>query len=682
VEVQREALLKKIDLHIHTVATFSDAPFTFSLESFKSYVEQARLDAIAVTNHDVFDGDQFRQIKHALNIPVFPGIEVNLENGHVLVICDGSDVNDFQERCNLISKKILAVGDSVTFEEFQAIYGDLNRYLIIPHSDKDPSITGALLQKITPFVTAGEVDSPKKFIRAVKDEDKFTPVLFSDTRVREDRNKFPSRQTFIDCGEVTFDAIKACLADRTKVALSEKDGNSLWPVFLDGQKISTGLNILLGERSSGKTYTLDRIRDTVEHPKYISQFSLVQHDDAAYEKEFNSDLQKKRSIFVDEYLAGFKGVLDEVINIDLHSNERQLERYLESLLQSAAEADRQDAFSKVKLYKETEFSVNEPNTLHDLIESVRKIIENIEFRGIIQKHIDIEDLKGLIRELIENIRAKALENKKKKIINELIKDVKQQLALRTSAVQVDDVNLYDYKIAQRKVEKFSEIVGFIKAASIISEENIQGFKVEAKKGPYTGAGEVKIAAGNKLAYGDAFKKYDQPYVYLRELLKIDGIVRSEIYKLFCKINYQILNSDGFPVSGGERSEFRLLQSIMDAKDYDILLIDEPESSFDNLFLKSDVNKILKHISQFMPVVIVTHNSTVGASIGADYILYAKKEVENGGIKYRIYSGYPSDKAIYSTDGKTISNHEVVMNSLEAGSDAYRGRQKQYETIEN
>lgn len=674
--------MKKIDLHIHTVATISDAPFTFSLESFKIYIKEARLDAIAVTNHDVFDCDQFREIKHALNIPVFPGIEINLVNGHVLVISDGSDVNDFKEKCDLISKKIVNIGDSVSFEEFQTIYGDLNRYIIIPHSDKAPSITGATLKKIAPFVTAGEVDSPKKFVRAIKDNEKFTPVLFSDTRIRDDKNKFPSRQTFIDCGELTFDAIKVCLADRSKIALSEKDGNSLWPVFLDGQKISTGLNILLGERSSGKTYTLDRIRETVKHSKYITQFSLVQQNDAAYEKEFNSDLQNKRSIFIDEYLAGFKGVLDEVINIDLNSNERQLDRYLDSLLKSATEADRQDAFSKVKLYKETEFAVSEPSTLHDLIESVRKIIENVEFRGIIQTHIDIENLKSLIRELIENLRTKALENKKKKVINELIKDVKQQLALRTSAVQVDDVNLYDYMIAQRKVEKFSEIAEFIKMGAIITEENIQGFKVEARKGPYIGTGEVKTAAGTKLSYGDAFKKYDQPYVYLQELLKIDGIVRSEIYKLFSKINYQILNSDGFPVSGGERSEFRLLQSIMDAKDYDILLIDEPESSFDNLFLKSDVNKILKHISQFMPVVIVTHNSTVGASIGADYILYTKKEVENSDIKYRIYSGYPSDKFLHPVDGKKISNHEIVMNSLEAGSDAYKGRQKQYENIEN
>lgn len=68
------------------------------------------------------------------------------------------------------------------------------------------------------------------------------------------------------------------------------------------------------------------------------------------------------------------------------------------------------------------------------------------------------------------------------------------------------------------------------------------------------------------------------------------------------------------ISGGESAEFNLLQTIEDARNYDMLLIDEPESSFDNIFLKEDVNSLLKEFSQEMPIVIVTHNSTIGGSI--------------------------------------------------------------------
>ncbi|TOA26957.1 hypothetical protein, partial [Vibrio parahaemolyticus] len=68
-----------------------------------------------------------------------------------------------------------------------------------------------------------------------------------------------------------------------------------------------------------------------------------------------------------------------------------------------------------------------------------------------------------------------------------------------------------------------------------------------------------------------------------------GIEDVELYKLFTKVSYRILNKYGTTVSGGERSEYRLLKSLHDAKDYDILLIDEPESSFDNVFLFESVN---------------------------------------------------------------------------------------------
>src|SRR5690554_6502785 len=91
---------------------------------------------------------------------------------------------------------------------------------------------------------------------------------------------------------------------------------------------------------------------------------------------------------------------------------------------------------------------------------------------------------------------------------------------------------------------------------------------------------------------------------------------SALYRFFVKIEYEILNKDGYPVSGGERSEYRLLQEISDAQSYDLLLIDEPESSFDNVFLNDNVNQLIRDIARTMPVIVVTHNNTVGASIGA------------------------------------------------------------------
>jgi hypothetical protein len=317
-----------------------------------------------------------------------------------------------------------------------------------------------------------------------------------------------------------------------------------------------------------------------------------------------------------------------------------------------------------------------------LIGSVRQVIENIEYRAIIDKHIDINSLKRLACELIELLWAKTFEKKKKRLVNGLIRDIRESLKMRTAAIQVEDVDLYRVSMDKRKVYRFSEIVKCLQREAIISEESIQGFSVVAGKGSFAGAGEIKSASGVKTAFRDSFNEYGRPYNYLQTLLTNESLTPSELYKLFVKISYRILNRDGFEVSGGERSEFRLLQEIKNAQNHDILLIDEPESSFDNLFLKSDVNQLISEISESMPVVVVTHNNTVGASIGADYLLYASKEIEGGDVVYKLYSGHPTDRRLTSLDDKTISNHETMLNSLEAGCDTYIERRQGYEAIKD
>lgn len=674
--------MKKVDLHIHTVPTISDAHFTFSLTKLIEYVNSAELNAIAITNHDMFDLDQFNEIAKELNCVVFPGIEINLDKGHILVISENENLDEFQLKTKAVSEKITAVGDSITVDELIHIFGNLNNYLLIPHYEKRPAISGDTLDQIRAFITAGEVDSPKKFIRMAKDETEITPMIFSDVRIHEGMSKFPTRQTYVDCGDINLKSLKFSLRDRNKVALSKSEGNSLFQVFDDGQKLSTGLNIILGARSSGKTVTLTRISKDCENVKYIPQFSLVQRDDAIYEKEFNADVARKKSTFADKHLSPFKAVLDDVLNVDLGINRRKVEDYLETLLELAEDADKLDAFSKVALFNETQFEVGVDKALSDLIGSVRQLIENIEYREVIDKHVDANDLKALACALIGLLWAKAYERKKRSWVNNAVRDVKSKLQLRTSATQVKDVDLYKVIIEHKKVSKFAQIAKLLQTEKVIFEENVQGFKVVCKQRAFDGAGEIKSVSGQKVGFSDAYREYASPYNYLVKLKENEALTPSEFYKYFACIEYEILNKDGFKVSGGERSEFRLLQEIKDAQNFDYLLIDEPESSFDNLFLKGEVNQMLKEISKIMPVVIVTHNSTVGASINADYIVYTSKELEGDTILYRRYSGHPSDKELISIDGKTINNFQVTMNSLEAGEDAYVERRGGYESIKD
>ena len=66
--------------------------------------------------------------------------------------------------------------------------------------------------------------------------------------------------------------------------LSKEEGNDFFQATDDGVILSTGLNIIIGERSSGKTYTLDKICKNFENVKYLKQFSLLQNDEEKFKE--------------------------------------------------------------------------------------------------------------------------------------------------------------------------------------------------------------------------------------------------------------------------------------------------------------------------------------------------------------------------------------------------------------
>ncbi|MEQ8750977.1 MAG: histidinol-phosphatase [Amphiplicatus sp.] len=675
--------MKKIDFHIHTVQSNLDSGFTFCLDTLRAYIEGAGLECIAITNHNLFDRVQFDAIVAGIDVPVFPGVEIDVEGAQLLLIGDGGDLDDFERKCARVSGLCAKKGDSINVDQLEDVFGDLSGYILIPHYDKKPAIKEETLTRLGSLVTAGEVSSPKKFIYCIKTPERLVPVYFSDCRIREGLTTFSVRQTYIDCGDISFAAIKNCLRDKSKVALSENDGNSLFQVFEDGQHLSTGLNVLVGERSSGKTFTLRRLAKGFQHVRYIEQFSLVARNEEEDKKRFNEVLSQKHSLFSKDYLAELQRVVDDVIDIDLEDDERSVDRYVESLLKFAKETEKHDAFSKATLFSEEPYAAIDQKGLVELIDSTKNLIRNEEFRAVIDKHLSLNSLKALYVELMTLFGKKEEERLKKEWINDLVRQITSKLQIKTAAPVISELDPYKIAMNAKKVEKFRALVLRAREKREIMRRQQRGFELVAEVGPFEGAGEMKSLSRSQIAFRDVFLEYDDPYAFLQALKKLDArIQQAEYHKYFVKIDYRILNKDGLEASGGERSEFFLLQEIEDAQTYDMLLIDEPESSFDNLFLKNEVNGIIKDISQNMPVVLVTHNNTVGASIRPDYLLCTKKEIEAGVIQWRIYSGFPTNKELRSADGKTVKTWDVTMGCLEAGPEAYEQRKLSYEDLKN
>ena len=674
--------MKKIDLHIHTYSTASDADFTFSMSTLQHYVTKFELDAIAITNHNVFDKEQFDSITLNLPIPVFPGIEIDIEDGHLLVIAHPNDLDDFKQKCSQVHR---IIGDSSTISlsenEFLSIFKDLNKYIFIPHYDKKPALNLDRIPNIKQYISCGEVASVKKFISQKKNAHELTPVLFSDLRMCNTEVSFSDRQTFFDIGEISFASIKHALLDSSKVDISKNDSHKLFDIDDSGLKISTGLTVILGKRSSGKSYTLNRINNEISDAKYIKQFSLLVRDDE--EKRFEETLKNQGSSVTDKFLSLFKTVVDDVINIDIEKDERDIDEYLNSLKKAASEAERNDIFAKTTLFHETKFTIRDLTSLEKIIQSVENLIQNEEYKDIIEARISRSILIGLFEDLVIRYEKDNKEAQRKKHANDIIETIQKDLQRNSCNTPIYNIDFLNILLNKIKVKKFQEVVEQIKQPREVDRKTLHTFRIVATSRKFEGAADLQRRSKSKIIFSDAYAKYSDAYAYLQELKKKTELPQSDLYKYFIDINYKVLNQYGTAASGGERSEYNLLQELDDSMRKPMLLLAEPESSFDNIFLKDGVNVLLKSISKKTPVVIATHNNTIGASVHPDYIIYAQKDIlENGGPKYRLFSGYPTDTELIDAEGQKISRKEVLLNCLEAGEEAYNERKISYEILNN
>ena len=673
----------KIDFHIHTIPTSKDANFEFSLDKLEQYVLDKKLDAIAITNHNVFSKDNFNEITKRLNVKVFPGIEVDLEGGHILVIADPLEIDSFIEKSASIKEEFESKHD-ISIAYFKNIFSDVGHYLFIPHYDKKPKVPKQILSLLGSSIFCGEVGNPNKFIRQYKSEDEITPVIFSDFRPNDNITIFPNSQTYLDVTSIEFSTIKECLKDKKKVYLNNKRERSLFPILNDGTLASTGLNVIVGKRSTGKTYTIDHIFSSYspQHIKYVRQFELIEKDSEKAEKEFNKSVSNKGAKFTDEYLTEFKNVVNSLEQIDLTSDEADCENYIASLKDYAIESDKLDSFAKVPLFKEQKYSIPPNEELPILIKATLALLESDKYKQLIENYVSRKQLIDLLCALNNEFISVEIERRKYQRTNLILDSVKKKLEVKSNATSVSTFDCLLYAKDKLTVDEFEKLVKAMKRKKIIRREEVGKFYIQAIRRPIESLDDLHSLFGQKGQFRELLKSYENPFSFFKNLRSLPQVKENDVYKGFFIIEYSILNENGYPVSGGQRAEFNLEQKLSDSDNCEMLLIDEPESSFDNIFLKKEIDSKIKELSQKMPVFISTHNNVVGASIKPDYILYTEMKMIDGAPVFKVYGGEAGAKELSASDGTKIKNYKLTMDCLEGGVDSYNERSDSYENIKD
>ncbi|WFB92618.1 hypothetical protein NWE22_03800 [Streptococcus parasuis] len=679
-------MAKKIDFHIHTIASIKDSDFTFSLDWLKKYVEATELDAIAITNHDLFDENNFREISEALpDIKIYPGIELALDIGHVNIVFPRDCIGELSSFSQWLSTVHQTNTDHITCEELCDNLSCWNQGIYIFELNKSKSVK-EIPDIFNDVTCVGGVSNQLRFNIAKNNPDSIAPCLFSDAHATEqdsdNRNdivKLQNKQTYLQIDSCEFEDIKRCLQDKSKISISKENLKDV--VNIDGINISSGLNLVVGKRGTGKTHFLNRIKESIEDEYYeIKQFETARADEYIEQQRKEQGLTAISS-WQEKYINEFSKIKSYIQDAGTELND--IEKFLTDVKRFATEMARSQSSQKYLLFKETEFELSNIEYIRDALINIKKVIEKNEIWKLLsnaaQKKNNFIEVYSELRDIyLKHKRDNELRQK----VNAIMGDIKATLTARTgiSNIQECSINKVIHKYQLEK--KIDDFLKRIIVETPMKNERLHGYQIQVNLVPYQTATQFQKEIGIKEAvHNDLIKIYrDKDFItFLKNLKQKNFYNQANFAEYLVRKEVKLLDSDGVPASGGQAVGFALMLRLNEAKNKPVILIDEPESSLDNAYIKTELNKELKNLAENSMVVVITHNSTLGALLEPDYLIVTSKS-DCG--DYSIMSGEFSSSKIRDAEGIEERSYNKFVEAMESGIDSYTKKGVVYENLNN
>ena len=678
-------MTKKIDFHIHTISSIKDAEFEFSLEWLKKYIEETDLDAIAITNHDLFEKKNFEEITRNLGeVKVYPGIELTLDIGHVNIVFPVACIDELSNFSDWLSGIHQTQSDSITSEQLCAQLPCWDQGIYIFELGKSKGVK-EIPDVFSNVVCVGGVPNQLRFNIAKNNQEGLVPCLFSDAHATNqdsgNRNKIENlknKQTYLQIDSCEFEDIKKCLRDKSKVSINKE--NLKDAINIDGVNISSGLNLVVGKRGTGKTYFLNKIKEYSDDECYeIKQFETARADEYI-EKQRKEQGVKEFSLWQERYTKEFSKI--QAYIQDMHNETNDIEKFLVDVKRFANEMARSNSSQKYLLFQETEFELPNIDYIRNALKNIKEVIDNKEIWSLLknnsQKKSHFIEVYSELRDIYLKYRQ---DSELKQKINEIMRNVKSTI---TAWIGIDNVQECSVNKVIEKQQLEKKIDSFLKTIVVetpLKNDRLHGYQIRVNLIPYKTASQFQKAIGTQEAVNnDLIKAYnDKDFIaFLKNLKQKKFYNEANFAEYLLQKEVKLLDSEGVPASGGQAVGFALMLRLNEAKNKPIILIDEPESSLDNAYIRNELNKELKQLARNSMVVVITHNSTLGTLLEPDYLIITSKD--NDGT-YSVKSGeFTSCKIKDSLNGLEEKSYDKFIEAMESGMDSFTKKGEIYANL--
>lgn len=565
-----------------------------------------------------------------------------------------------------------------------------------------------------------------EFVNLMTCTDNYNPKIYPDCKAK-DANEFVPTWMF---SAPTFDGLRLALSESSRLRYSSDppifEHNHIKEVKLSNDKIdidvklSPGLNVVIGESSSGKTLFVDSLYKKITGNFDSSEYLEFGVNDIIVSNPSGSVPHFLSQNYIMSIVSEANGDLNKIAIVkDVFPGDADLKIEIEQGL-SKLRNDLSELISAVKEIEKITKALGHLPNLQNLIvtESLKgnifkemvplnSVTSKLEFNAG-ERKVFIENLKAIENKLvsnplvennetafslIRNLIETAFENSKiEKTIRSIIKQSHDTLeeelmtSQRLDRAKLTDfdkllTNINEYALNYNKfklaVKRISEYSTSCETQAVESE----GHQLFIKNDFSLNKTKVKDVINELLKSGFRISDLDElepEFLFeanFSERPKVAGYDEFERkvnskFESFNSKKYQIITKDGrdfSQLSPGWKTSI-ILDIILGYKD-DMapIIIDQPEDNLAISYINAGLVKAIKNIKELKQIILVSHNATIPMMGDAQTIVLCQFEKE----KLKIRSARLEDEI----DGKSIVGH--IADLTDGGKASIKKRVKKY-----
>lgn len=710
----------KIDIHTHTKKCKSgDAPTReISPENFCETILSSEVRIVAITNHNVFDLNQYKAIAKRLGKEgqVWPGIELDIQEdssrGHLLVIVSPEVAKEFSDAVARLTKNLTPDSFIATIDKVIEAFDAFNPLYIAHYKQKKPNLSdetlkkletttknpGCVIKEVTNSISAGIYIShghASIYGSDVHDWAKYEELSRELPDLRLPVDSFEHFCLLLKKDPATINTVLGKKTSEDLVLLPFDDGSIL------KIKAFNDINVVFGPKGTGKSCILKAI---AKHYADNGVDASVYESAADRLDEIFDTRGKNLTINLNDYKINYCNNEIKDLRAACEVGITSLTKFVTHF---AAKNTNQNAKKILLKNIDPEEESEARREFEDFNEAVGTTKEFLEFLAenlSVNKELNPEEqsqVTGILSELLNRLgkREWATFSDWKEIyfLNSAIKTFRSEVERKTgSAAKPTTTGFCAYAMNRIKIEvNAAEIVKCVDTEIPMLKESVGSlgsnkgeleFRTEFKfqSGYVTDSSLSSLSGakkGAKKQFINCVRKIlehvyaDDLFQHISDLNEIEDVetIKTVLELLLFK-RYFALDGLQYTPSSGEASMVMLQKEL--GTDKEVYILDEPERSLGNEYISDVIVPLIKERAKSGKKVFI---STHDANIAVRTLPYSSIYRCHGRSGYCTYIGNPFSNNLVKLENEEdrLDWKKISMKTLEGGEEAFGERGKIY-----